>query len=102
MYIIFVILLYFYIGYTYVCWVNYREGAGFEVHDFALGMMNEVWGAVILLWPIGMIVHAAVVIYDKFSLERFASKISPLSFYKRGKVDNDPNIQAERHLLGRK
>jgi len=104
MYIAFLVILYFYIGYTAVCWINYRIGAGFQVHDFPKGMMDDPGLTIMyaILWPFFMIIHASIVIYDKFNLQTTINKISPSSFYKRGEYDNDLEIQAEKHLLGGK
>lgn len=99
---VFVTLLYFYIGYTYMCWVKYRHGAGFDVNDVAILFVKDIWFLVLIAWPFVMIIHTGVNIYDKFNLETLYNKISPESFYDRGVEDNDINKQAEKHLLGGK
>ena len=100
MYIAFNIVLYFYIGYTYVCWIKYREGAGFDIHKFATSMAEEAWPIVTLLWPLTIMAHFCCNIYNRFDLERIVNKISPDSFEQRGIHDNDVDKQAEKHLLG--
>ncbi len=102
MYVIYCVLLYFYIGYTYVCWIAYREGAGFNIHGVAIATMDEAWPAVMILWPLAMIVHMGCVVYDKFNLEKTVHRISPYSFRKRGEHDNNADVQAEKYLLGGK
>ena len=98
---IFYFLLYLFIGYTYVCWISYREGAGFDVNDFATDAVDQAWGIVMIGWPILATLHISFNIHDKYKLDRrLFNKISPRSFYNRGKDDNDIHKQAEKHLLG--
>lgn len=104
MFIAYNVLLYFYIGYTYICWMNYRDGAGFDIHGFAKDICNDgaLQIAVVLFWPVFILSHVVANLYDKFDLQKIVSKISPDAFYERGQHDDDINKQAEKHLLGGK
>lgn len=99
-------VLYFYIGYTYVCWMNYREGAGFPESPIRHGFISDdvLPTMCVLLWPLAIFVHilvnVCIFLENKFKVfTSLEEGISPSSFYKRGKRDNDVNLQAERHLL---
>jgi len=88
-----------------MCWFHYKLGAGFEVnqyiHDFFDELALVIWFG-ICLWPATMMVHISTNIYNKFNLSSIVKIISPNSFYERGEYDNDLDIQAEKHLLGKK
>lgn len=101
-------LFYLLIGYIYLCWISFKAGAGYEMAEtsrFIADDDNSIL-AVPLLWPVLMLIHAKENIHG--SLRKFITrdklgflnKLSPSSFRKRGEIANDPDIQAEKHLLG--
>lgn len=99
-YIIYNVILYFYIGYTYLCWMNYRKGAGFNVSKMN-DEMREAWVIPLTVWPIIMPIHCGVVFYDGYIDEnKLFNKLRPEAFYNKGKEDNDIEKQSEKHLLG--
>lgn len=104
MYILYCFILYLYVGYTYICWIKYKNGAGFKVNEFATYVTDivDMCTMTILFWPLFILIHMTMVLYERFNLDNIVDKISPNSFYDRGTHDNDPDVQVEKHLLGGK
>lgn len=104
--------LYFYCNYTYICWVNYRIGAGFNVNPamkkFATDPFDSDFFFVfsLLTGPVIILIHIGCIVFYKLSQLAFlmdgVNSISPQSFYQRGCRDNDVDLQAEKHLLREK
>ncbi len=89
---------YYLIGYIWICWLSYRCGAGFDMPS-GFKSSQEDLALNLNLWWISMGCYLCINIQESYSVPSWLKKISPTSFYKKGKKDNDGDYQAEEHLL---
>lgn len=100
LFILSILCTYFFIGYVWICWNSYRRGAGFWVpddHPFRDPLEHK--GMHICLWPICMSIYFFCWVAHVWKTPRFLQRFTPDAYHERGRIDNDADYQAEKHLL---
>ena len=93
--------IYIVIGYIWLCYIAYRSGAGFDMpfgHSFIHPLENKE--VHIVFWVFVAPIYLYHIIYNNFNLPWFIKKLTPTAFHERGKIANDIDYQAMKHLLG--
>lgn len=96
--------VYLMIGYVWCCIVAYMAGTGKSelVGHMKRDQFEETLNIHTHIWPVSIILLIWTIVEKNCKKPFFLKHLSPMQFYEKGKLDNDLDYQAEKHLLGKK
>ena len=99
--------IYILIGYLFICRLAYRQGAELYIPGPFRNMYCDGLGITVAIMFMPMVL-AIYIIYRIFNVisrihnTYIPNTLTPDSFYKKGEIANNADIQVEKHLLGGK